>query len=79
MEGQLKLCSVPVIGDESALAKPGGYANEIADALSRASIIVVRGHGSFAIGKSLDEAFDHTVTLEQCCHILYLRRSMGLS
>ena len=76
MEGQLKLCKVPVIGEESATAKPGSYAGEIADALSDAPIIVVRSHGSFAIGKSLDEALDYIVILEQCCHILYLRRSM---
>ena len=77
LEGMLKIGNVPVIGDEFSLSSVGGHSNEVSGLLVDKHIVVVRGHGSFAVGKSLEEAFDLTVTLEQCCHILYLRKSMG--
>lgn len=40
-------------------------------------IAVVKGHGSFAIGKDLEEAYKYTSSLENSCCILVALRSMG--
>ena len=77
MEGQIILGKVPVVGHDRLNIKPGAMAEEIADALIDNKIVAIRGHGSFATGKSLQEALEYTTTLEHCCHILYLVKTMG--
>lgn len=76
MEGSYLLGVVPVIGRE-LLLEHGAHAQEIAAELGRNQVVVVYGHGSFAKGQSLAEAFQLTTTLEQSCHILWLLRSLG--
>jgi L-fuculose-phosphate aldolase len=39
-------------------------------------IALVRGHGAFAVGKRLEEAYMASSTLEASAHILHLRRSL---
>jgi len=63
---------VPVIG-WGVEVKPGGQA------LSSHRIVVVRGHGSFAIGQNLKEAFNLTTALEESCQVNWLSRSLGYS
>jgi len=48
-------------------------------ALSSHRIVVVRGHGSFAIGQNLKEAFNLTTALEESCQVNWLSRSLGYS
>ncbi len=48
-----------------------GSAEDIARSLIDSRIVMVRGHGSFAKGKSLEEAFSITTTLERSCRIGY--------
>ncbi len=69
---------VPVIG-WGVEVKPGGLAIQIAEALSSHRIVVVRGHGSFAIGQNLKEAFNLTTALEESCQVNWLSRSLGYS
>lgn len=76
MEGSYLLGTVPVIGRE-LLLKHGAYAHEIAGELAKNKVVVVYGHGSFAIGQSLGEAFQLTTALEQSCHVIWLLRSLG--
>ena len=45
-------------------------AQTVAEALKVYKIVMLRGHGSFAIGQTLDEAFLWTSTLEECCQII---------
>lgn len=40
-------------------------------------VAVVKGHGSFAIGKSLEEAYKYTSSLENSCHVLVAMRASG--
>ncbi|MFA5840395.1 MAG: class II aldolase/adducin family protein [Candidatus Margulisiibacteriota bacterium] len=40
-------------------------------------VIVVKGHGSFAIGQTLEEAYRYTSALENSCKILVAVRSSG--
>jgi L-fuculose-phosphate aldolase len=44
-------------------------AKKVADALKNYKIIMLRGHGSFATGQTLDEAFHWSSTLEESCQI----------
>lgn len=41
-------------------------------------IVVVKGHGSFAIGKDLDECLHWTSCLDNCARIILLSRMAGL-
>jgi L-fuculose-phosphate aldolase len=66
---------VPVWGME---VKPGGLADIIAEALKSHRIVVVRGHGTFAVGQLLDEAYNCTTGLEEACEILCLMKSMQI-
>jgi len=77
MEGRLLLPRVRVLIPDAADFKPGGLAEQIADALKESRIVVVRGHGTFATGQLLEEAYHYTTTLEESCRLLYLLRSLG--
>lgn len=68
---------VPVVGWNMEV-KPGGLADIIAEALKVNRIAIVRGHGSFATGQLLDEAFDCTTGLAEACEILCIMKSMRL-
>lgn len=73
--GKLFIPDVPVVGFGKEPA-PGGFAQEIAEALATHAVIVVHRHGSFARGMSLEEAYVITELLEISCRILYLVRRM---
>ncbi len=77
-EGLAILGTVPVVGWNMEV-KPGGLADVIAQALKQRRIIMVHGHGSFAIGQLLEEAYNLTTTLEESCQILYLLKSLQVS
>jgi L-fuculose-phosphate aldolase len=72
------LGEVPVLGWDMEV-KPGGLAEIIAGALQTNRVIVVRGHGSFAVGQILDEAYDCTTSLEEACQILCIMKSMRVA
>ncbi len=67
--------TVPVVGWNMEV-KPGGLAELIARTLQKHRIIMVHGHGSFAVGQLLEEAYNFTTALEQSCQILCLSRSL---
>ena len=67
-EASYLLKKVPVVAEEFASGTPG-MANKVAKALQNYKIIMLRGHGSFAIGQTLDEAFHWSSTLEESCQI----------
>ena len=66
---------VPVLGWHMEV-KPGGLADIIALALQEHKIIMVHGHGSFAIGQLLEEAHSCTTALEESCQVLCLLKSL---
>jgi len=55
---------------------PGSLADIIAPALKQHKIVVVHGHGSFAIGQLLEEAHNYTTTLEESCQVICLLKSL---
>ena len=67
-EASYLLKKVPVVTEEFASGTPQ-LAEKVAKALQNYKIIMLRGHGSFAIGQTLDEAFHWSSTLEESCQI----------
>jgi L-fuculose-phosphate aldolase len=59
--------------------KPGGLADIIVEALKQHHLILVHGHGSFAIGQLLEEAHNYTATLEESCRVICLLKSLQVS
>lgn len=74
-EGLSLIGKVPVLGWNMEV-RPGGLADIIAEALKHARIVMVHGHGSFAIGQLLEEAYGYTTTLEEGCRIICLLKSL---
>ena len=68
-EGSYLLKKIPVVSVEMASGSTQ-MAQTIAEALKEYKIVMLRGHGSFAIGQTLDEAFQWTSALEECCQII---------
>jgi L-fuculose-phosphate aldolase len=77
IEGNLLLSIVPVL-DCVTTAKSGSCAEEIAEALVTHKIVLVRGHGSFAAGQLLEEAYLYTTTLEESCRLIYLLKALRI-
>lgn len=67
-EASYLLKKIPVVVEEFASGTPE-MANKVANALKNYKIIMLRGHGSFATGQTLDEAFHWSSTLEESCQI----------
>lgn len=57
---------IKVIDAQTAVASPE-VASKVAPLLVTEKIVVVRGHGSFAAGASLEECFLYTTVLESIC------------
>lgn len=73
-EGTLLAPRIPVVG--------GAYgsddlAEQVAGALKVYRVVVARGHGTFAAGENLDEAYSLTSLAEHSCRILFLTGAAG--
>lgn len=64
-EGKLKLGSVPVVDTE-----------QVAQALGEVSIVLARGHGSYARGDHLWQALQGTSVLEESAQVVWLLRAL---
>ncbi len=78
VEGKSVVGQIPVLGWNMEV-KPGGLADIIAQALKQYRVVMVRGHGSFAIGQLLEEAHNYTTTLEENCQVICLLKSLQVS
>jgi L-fuculose-phosphate aldolase len=67
---------IPVVEEEFASGTPQ-MAQKIAEALRSYKIVMLRGHGSFSTGQTLDEAFQWTDALEEACEIIFYKSMMG--
>ena len=67
-EASYLLKKIPVVTEEFASGTPQ-MAHKVAEALKNYKIIMLRGHGSFATGQTLDEAFHWSSTLEESCQM----------
>ncbi len=75
-EGSYLLKKAPVVEVEFA-SGTSKMANTVADALKSYKIVMLRGHGSFAIGQTLDEAFQWTDVLEEASEIILHSKMLG--
>ncbi len=75
-EGSYLLKKIPVVEVEFASGSPQ-MANTIADALKSYKIVMMRGHGSFSTGQTLDEAFQWTDALEEACEIIFYAKELN--
>jgi L-fuculose-phosphate aldolase len=75
-EGLHILGTVPVVEAAETIASPeaGGL---LSLALAEHPVAVLRTHGPFARGSTLEEAFYHVSALEASCQLLDLRDSTG--
>ncbi len=70
-EGAILLGEVPVITSKKTVGSKD-VAMKASEALKNHKIVIVRGHGSFAIGQTLEEALCYTSALDASCHIILL-------
>ena len=75
-EGLSIVGQVPVLGWHKKVIL-GGQADTIAQALRQCRIVMVHGHGSFAVGQLLEEAHNWTATLEESCRVICLLKSLA--
>ncbi len=50
-------------------------ADNVARALSSSNLVIVRGHGTFAAGRTLDEAYVYTSLAEHSCRVLAMKQN----
>ena len=69
-EGAMFCPVIPVVP-----GAPGSQeiADNVARALSSSNLVIVRGHGTFSAGMTLDEAFLYTSLAEHSCRVLALK------
>jgi L-fuculose-phosphate aldolase len=75
-EGAYLLDRIPVLCAQCTIGSPE-VAEKLPILLRGHKIALVRGHGSFAVGKSLEEAYHWTSCLENVCRIIYLIRTLN--
>jgi L-fuculose-phosphate aldolase len=76
-EADFLLGEVPVISLPKTIGSPD-VAREVSGLMAHHRIVVVRGHGPFAAGETLRQAFQWVSVLEASCHLLDLQDGTGL-
>lgn len=77
-ESLLRLGQVPVVASETTIGSAEAGA-KLAAALTANRVAVLKGHGPFAIGQSLEDAYQAISCLEASCHILDILDAIGAS
>jgi L-fuculose-phosphate aldolase len=74
-EGRMFCPVIPVVSGE-----PGSQqiADNVAAVLADGKLVIVRGHGTFAAGKTLDESYLYTSLCEHACRVLALKQAFLL-
>lgn len=73
-EGKMLCPMIPVVTGDPGTEE---LAENVADSLQENPVVIARGHGTFAKGKNLKEAYLLTSTAEHCCRILYYLGGFG--
>lgn len=69
---------VPVIGVTNSIASDE-VAEKIVPMFAQSPIVIVRGHGAFAMGKDLEECFHWTSSLEHSAKIILLINQFAIN
>ena len=75
-EGSYLLHKIPVVSAEYASGSQE-MADTVAQAMRGYKVVMLRGHGCFAIGQTLEEAFHWVSTLEEVCDIILEAHLLG--
>ncbi|MBO8168051.1 MAG: aldolase [Thermoanaerobacteraceae bacterium] len=75
-EAKYLLDSVPVISARETIGSPE-VARKIPAVLKECPVAVLRGHGTFAIGDTLEQALQYTTSLELASKIIWLQQLGG--
>jgi L-fuculose-phosphate aldolase len=75
-EGSYLLRKIPVVTVEMASGS-SEMAEKVSEALRGYKIVMQRGHGCFAIGQTLEEAYHWVSALEEVCDIILEQKLMG--
>lgn len=76
-EASYVLHKVPVLAAEHTIGSDE-VMEIVSEALKKYKIVMLRGHGSFAIGNMLEEAYQYTSELEVAAQIINIVRSAGI-
>ncbi len=76
-EGLAGLTWIPIIDTSVPGSDIGENPTKIASELTSWCSLIVRGHGAFAIGSSLDDALYRMLLLEEVCKIACILESLG--
>jgi L-fuculose-phosphate aldolase len=71
-EGKLLAPTIKVVDGPCGSEK---LADVVAEGLSSTNIVIAKGHGTFAAGRDLDQAYLYTSLAEHCCKVLYLTKT----
>lgn len=74
-EGSYLLHKIPVLSAEHTIGSQE-LEQKLPLLLKEYKIVMVRGHGSFAVGQVLEEAYQWTSSLENICRIIYLTHTL---
>jgi L-fuculose-phosphate aldolase len=75
-ESLLRLQAVPVVRSAKTVGSPEAAA-KLSEALRDRRVAVLRGHGPFAIGDTLEDAYQAISCLEASCRILNIMDAIG--
>jgi len=75
-EGAFYLPKVPILAVENSIGSEV-VANQLAKLFNGSKIAMIKGHGSFAIGETLEEAYLKTSSLEHSCEIIHLVKTLS--
>jgi L-fuculose-phosphate aldolase len=71
-EGTMFCPVIPVVSGELGSQE---LADTVSDALVHSKLVIARGHGTFAAGTTLDEAYLYTSLAEHACRVLAIKRN----
>ena len=74
-EASYLLHKVPVVAAEFASGSPE-LVEKVPSALQQYKIVMLRGHGCFSVGQTLDEAFQWVSCLEEACQIIMAAKTI---
>jgi L-fuculose-phosphate aldolase len=72
-KGMMFFPKIPVV---SGVPGSQEIADNVAAALTHYSLVIVRGHGTFSAGKTLDEAYVYTSLAEYACQIISIKNCL---
>lgn len=75
-ESLLRLESVPVVSSATTIGSPEAAA-KLSESLRTCRVAVLKGHGPFAVGATLEDAYQAISCLEASCQVLNIIDSIG--